>query len=877
MIFAILILNRDEQYILEFLYRRETDSRLTYTEEGLYFLPLGVARDFANHQWEFCPVILKRAEIHRVLKPNDVLPFLEDDVVGEGGFGTVFKVKLKNDCQKLISANQEVVVARKELQDRQSNANERTILDLLQTLKHPNIVQFLGSYTQHGVQNLLFQYALMDLEQLFKSERIMDAHIIYHGMYGITNALTKIHDFTFKDGSVEFSKIGYHHDLRPANILVHGNIFLISDFGLSRLKADNQDSKSRLKGGNDDYLGPESFNATNWTNGVVGRALDVWSFGCILAETATFIERKSIADFKAKREATHDGEFIMTDNAFHLEGRIRPAVIDWLLALALLPSDQQVPGLVDLILQTLNPNSHKRIKMATVNQMLALLGIASKVHAINDKFQAVLSHENIQLSTLRVQVFLEHQKFKAWELTFNRLQQDHKLQNVDHLFSTFANFLDLLVSDMFISPSSDEVEQQVSGPMSKLWAANDSLLAYLSNEDRRRIQDLWTRTVCEVQDIGVLAAIRTAMALERYRLVGASAAMNYMSRLISSSIVVGRRSRYMDSGCVEIDDRWPTENYDIGPAPLIEDRSRTMGLSSGESGKRRVMIEWKEYDARWQGDPGEKIFDTMDALVNLLDPKVTPRHGVTNDRVLACLGYFHEPRNYRFGFLYSLDPLTPLNAGLFSINNIIRMTDPDEPDLVNTMRPNLGDIFHLAKDLSACLYAFHNAGWFHKTLSSHHLLVFSPSPEYVHKYVATAVLAGFNDSRPEASGYTLGPRQEFLHYQHPLYQTGVDFKKSFDYFGLGMILLELGLWRPASVLRSYHDEISSPEDFRVKLLNSYVPQLGERMGTLYRDAVEFCLDAERIVTCAQEDEGSFQDAQHFFESRVVELLSHCSA
>jgi hypothetical protein len=32
---------------------------------------------------------------------------------------------------------------------------------------------------------------------------------------------------------------------------------------------------------------------------------------------------------------------------------------------------------------------------------------------------------------------------------------------------------------------------------------------------------------------------------------------------------------------------------------LIDDKSRTMGFYIGEHGKNRVMIGWKEYDARW--------------------------------------------------------------------------------------------------------------------------------------------------------------------------------------------------------------------------------------------------------------------------------------
>lgn len=105
-IYAVLLLNGHESYILYFLHRRETDLRLPYTVDGLYFLPPVVAREFVKRQWELCPVILKKGEIHRELGPYEVLPFLDDEEKCEGGFGTVFKVSLETTCQSLIVQNE---------------------------------------------------------------------------------------------------------------------------------------------------------------------------------------------------------------------------------------------------------------------------------------------------------------------------------------------------------------------------------------------------------------------------------------------------------------------------------------------------------------------------------------------------------------------------------------------------------------------------------------------------------------------------------------------------------------------------------------------------------------------------------------------------
>jgi serine/threonine protein kinase len=183
----------------------------------LYFLPFHVARAFVERQWEFRPVIFEYGEIHRAVGDDEILPFLDEDIGGEGGFGIVWTVKIHASAQKLVSSSLEtVVIARKELRETDSG-NERTILELL---RHPNIVRVFGSYTHHGVHNLRFPYVSMNLEGLFQQMSIIDSHVVISGIYGLSDALSKIHDFSSVDDNIEIKSIGYHPDLRLANILV---------------------------------------------------------------------------------------------------------------------------------------------------------------------------------------------------------------------------------------------------------------------------------------------------------------------------------------------------------------------------------------------------------------------------------------------------------------------------------------------------------------------------------------------------------------------------------------------------------------------------------------------------------------------------------
>ncbi|KIW59393.1 hypothetical protein, variant [Exophiala xenobiotica] len=779
---------------------------------------------------------------------------------------------------------QETIIARKEIQEKQhGDTDERFVLEALAALQHPNLVPFLGSYAQYGVENFLFTYVPMNLAQLFQEDRELPAHSIYLGMCGIADALAQIHHFSVSDGRVEFNRIGYHHDLRPPNILVQGDAFLIADFGLSRLKRDDRDSKTRLRGGHDDYLGPEAFDMVDMTNGRVGRALDIWSLGCILAEVATFIESRSVARFRELREATYGTEFRITDSAFHLDGKVRPAVLTWLDDLLHVSCDKELPKLLGLIYQMLEPNPYRRIPIAVVSKSLALTAIDSQVRAIDKAYLSLMEprfHRN-NLDGFTARLCLEHKRFRSWELAFRSQHEDERLERRMALFSGLTEMLNVLSCNNLTHTNDDSLTKSEEAIMSRIWAAFDSLSACLSGEKHRQMLENWTRMVCEEKNPGLLEAIYSVTTVSRYRVVGASVAMRYMSRLLTDSISLGKRTRYVESGCIEIDSGWPTDFGGSQERHLIRDESKALGyLHDDATTATRVMIEWLEYDTRWREKHGEQLLATMEALTNLLDPYVTPREGAVDTRVVSCCGFFHERHNFRFGFLYPLKAFTTIaDAKMFSLNNVIRMTDPNKSILEFPLRPDLGSIFTLAAGLASCLHALHIAGWLHKSISSHNLLVFAPSPSRVHEHVASAVLAGFHDSRPEASSYTVGPRDELIRYRHPAYIRGEPFRKSFDYFGLGLVLLELGLWLPVSELREDHKEVESDEDFRCKLLQSYVPQLSENVGSVYRDAVLFCLDAERLMADNLKTLGDALDGhgQDLFWSRVVEPLSRCYA
>lgn len=102
-VFAILLADANHQHILKFLFRRDTDQRLVFGKDDLYYLPELVRDSFVERQWAFHPVNLALDGVHRDIGPKAILPFLSHVRAGSGGFGTVWKVKVYPRCQTLIS------------------------------------------------------------------------------------------------------------------------------------------------------------------------------------------------------------------------------------------------------------------------------------------------------------------------------------------------------------------------------------------------------------------------------------------------------------------------------------------------------------------------------------------------------------------------------------------------------------------------------------------------------------------------------------------------------------------------------------------------------------------------------------------------------
>jgi len=191
-------------------------------------------------------------------------------------------------------------------------------------------------------------------------------------------------------------------------------------------------------------------------------------------------------------------------------------------------------------------------------------------------------------------------------------------------------------------------------------------------------------------------------------------------------------------------------------------------------------------------------------------------------------------------------------------------TFPSRTDLENKQDPTtfrrllkdpnfsvtLEDKFNMAKSLTSSLYELHCHGWLHKSIRSDNI-IFHPDDTSIKSEAGgrygldtTPYLIGFYHSRPDSQVFYSESNNEpsdttSVLYQHPEYQHKLNrFEKKYDYYSIGIILLEIAFWKPIEVIKAKCDKdkggVLDNQGFRDKLIRKYVPILAEVMGSAFK-------------------------------------------
>ena len=143
----------------------------------------------------------------------------------------------------------------------------------MSTIRHPNIVQYLGIYQDPDTRLLVLLMELMDdslIHFLESSPQLIPYHIQVNICHDLTLALSFLH-----------SNDIVHRDLSSNNVLLIGNVRAkVTDFGMARLGDFSFQASITKCPGTDVYMPPEAVQDKL----VYTEKIDCFSFGVITVQ-----------------------------------------------------------------------------------------------------------------------------------------------------------------------------------------------------------------------------------------------------------------------------------------------------------------------------------------------------------------------------------------------------------------------------------------------------------------------------------------------------------------------------------------------------------------------------------------------------------------
>ncbi|VFQ86492.1 unnamed protein product [Cuscuta campestris] len=216
--------------------------------------------------------------------------FSESNILGRGGFGTVYGGELHDGTKIAVKRMESGAVGETGLGEFKSE------ISVLTKVRHRHLVALLGYCLDGNEKLLVYEYMPQGTLSRYLFDWKAEGLKPLEWMKRITIALDVARGVEYLHGLAQQSFI--HRDLKPSNILLGDDMRAkVSDFGLVRLAPDGKASIVTRLAGTFGYLAPEYA-----VTGRVTTKIDVFSFGVILMELIT--GRKAL-DESQPEESVH--------------------------------------------------------------------------------------------------------------------------------------------------------------------------------------------------------------------------------------------------------------------------------------------------------------------------------------------------------------------------------------------------------------------------------------------------------------------------------------------------------------------------------------------------------------------------------------------